>query len=181
MAPAEPVAVGRPNPTTNMKSTIPILIALTAASVPLLAADPTTTPAPRNAPELCLPGALQWRPGPASLPAGAQFAVLEGDPTKEGPFTMRLRLPDGYRIPPHMHPAWERITVISGTFNLGVGEKFDAAITQEMVAGTFGYWPPGMKHFAWAKGETIVQLHGMGPWRLEYVNPADDPRNAAKK
>jgi quercetin dioxygenase-like cupin family protein len=136
---------------------------------------------PRAEPELCYPAAIQWKPGPASLPAGAQFAVLEGDPTKEGPFTMRLRLPDGYRIPPHMHPAWERVTVISGTFHLGVGEKFAAAATQPMVAGTYGFWPPGMKHFAWTQGETILQLHGIGPWRLEYVDPADDPRNAAKR
>ena len=164
-----------------MKSPIPLLLALTVANISLFAADPSAAPTPRIAPELCAPDALQWRPGPASLPAGAQFAMLEGDPTKEGPFTMRIRVPDGFRIPPHMHPAWERVTVISGTFNLGVGEKFDATLTQPMVAGTFGFWPPGMKHFAWAKGETIIQLHGMGPWRIEYLNPADDPRNAAKK
>lgn len=162
-----------------MKSTIPILIAVTAIGARLLAAD--SSAAPTSALELCAPEALQWRPGPASLPAGAHFAVLEGDPTKEGPFTMRLRLPDGFRIPPHRHPAWERVTVISGTFHLGVGEKFDASLTQPMLAGTFGYWPPGMKHFAWAGGETILQLHGTGPWRIEYLNPADDPRNAAKK
>lgn len=130
---------------------------------------------------LHLPAEIKWQDGPASLAPGAKFAVLEGDPAKEGPFTMRLRLPDGFRISPHMHPATEHVTVISGTFNFGMGDKFDQKATKEMPAGTFGHWPAGMKHFAWVKGETIVQLHGMGPWRIEYLNPADDPRKAAKK
>jgi quercetin dioxygenase-like cupin family protein len=124
------------------------------------------------------PDQIKWQDGPPSLPAGAKFAVLEGDPTKEGPFTMRIRLPDGYKIPPHIHPATERVTVISGTFNFGMGEKFDQGATREMPAGTFSYWPAGMKHFVWVKGETIVQLHGIGPWKIEYLNPADDPRKA---
>jgi len=93
---------------------------------------------------------------------------------------MRLRFPDGYKIAPHTHPKIEHVTVISGTFNLGTGEVFDQAASQAMPAGTFGFWPAGMKHFAWAKGETIVQVHGVGPWGIEYVNPADDPRNAGK-
>lgn len=120
---------------------------------------------------------VKWIDGPASLPAGAKLAVLEGDPTKEGFFTMRLFLPDGYRVAPHWHPKVEHVTVISGTFNLGMGEKFDQAGAREMTAGTFGYWPAGMKHFAWAKGDTVVQLHGIGPWTITYVNPSDDPRN----
>jgi quercetin dioxygenase-like cupin family protein len=124
------------------------------------------------------PNEIKWQKGPPSIPAGAEFAILEGDPTKEGVFTMRIRLPDGYKIPPHIHPATEHVTVISGTFNFGMGEKFDKSATQEMPAGTFGFWPAGMKHFVWVKGETVVQLHGVGPWRIEYLNPADDPRKA---
>jgi quercetin dioxygenase-like cupin family protein len=124
------------------------------------------------------PNEIKWQKGPASIPSGAEFAILEGDPTKEGFFTMRIRVPDGYKIPPHIHPATEHVTVISGTFNFGMGEKFDQNATQEMPAGTFGFWPAGMKHFVWVKGETVVQLHGMGPWRIEYLNPADDPRKA---
>lgn len=120
---------------------------------------------------------LQWKDGPPSLPAGAQIAVLEGDPTKVGPFVFRIKAPDGYRIPPHTHPKTERVTVISGTFNIGMGDKFDATRTQAMPAGTYGYWESGMKHFVWIKGETVAQFHGMGPWKIEYVNPADDPRN----
>ena len=109
--------------------------------------------------------------------AGTQeTAVLFGDPAKEGPFTMRILMPDGYKIPPHIHPKTERVTVISGTFNFGMGDKFDQAATQELPAGAFGFWPAGMTHFAWAKGETVVQVHGVGPWGIEYVNPADDPR-----
>ena len=122
-----------------------------------------------------------WEQGPKSLPPGAQIAVLEGDPTQEGPFVMRLRLPDGYRIPPHTHPKTERLTVISGTFNIGVGDKFDTKAGQTMPAGSFGYWEAGMKHFVWATGETVVQLHGIGPWQINYLNPADDPRNKASQ
>lgn len=123
------------------------------------------------------PDQIKWQ-NPASLPAGAKIAILEGDPAKEGFFTMRLSMPDGYKIPPHTHTKIERVTVISGTFNLGMGEKFDQNATQELPAGTFGFWPAGMKHFAWAKGATVIQAHGVGPWKIEYVNPADDPRKA---
>jgi len=119
---------------------------------------------------------VQWKDGPASLPAGAKFAVLEGDPAKEGLFTMRLWLPDGFKISPHWHSKVEHVTVISGTFNIGMGEKFAQAATRAMPAGTFGFWPPEMRHFAWAKGETVLQLHGTGPWTITYVNPSDDPR-----
>ncbi len=126
------------------------------------------------------PEEIQWKDGPAALPAGARFAVLEGDPAKEGPFVMRLRLPDGYRIPPHWHPKVERITVITGTFNLGMGEKFEQSATRAMTAGTFGFWAAGMRHFVWTQGETIIQLHGTGPWMITYVNPSDDPRGVKK-
>ena len=122
----------------------------------------------------------KWVDGPPSLPKGARIAVLEGDPSKEGPFTFRVKLPDGYRIPPHTHPKVERITVIAGTFNLGMGKTFDESKMHEMPAGTYGYWPAGMVHYAAAKGETVLQLHGAGPWTIQYVNPADDPRNAKK-
>jgi len=121
---------------------------------------------------------IKWQDGPASLPKGARIAVLEGNPTKEGPFVFRLKLPDGYRVPPHTHPKTERVTVISGTFNIGMGNKFDQKATQVMPAGAYGYWPAGMTHFVWAKGETVLQFHGMGPWSIEYVNPRDDPRKS---
>ena len=123
------------------------------------------------------PDKLVWKDGPASLPKGAQIAVLEGDPSKEGSFVFRIKAPDGYRIPPHTHPKMERVTVISGTFNIGMGKKFDQTATKAMPAGTYGYWEPDMEHFVWIKGETVAQFHGIGPWVIKYVNPEDDPRN----
>ncbi len=126
------------------------------------------------------PSEIKWTNGPASLPAGAKLAVLEGDPAKEGFFTMRLWLPDGFKVPPHWHPKVEHGTVISGTFNMGMGEKFDQKATRAMPAGTFGFWQAEMRHFAWAKGDTVLQLHGIGPWTITYVNPSDDPRNKKK-
>lgn len=136
------------------------------------------TPADPKKSEMSLyPAAgISWKEGPPSLPAGAKLAVLEGDPAKEGFFTMRLLLPDGFKIPPHWHPKVEHVTVISGTFNVGMGETFDQGATRAMPAGTFGFWPADMRHFAWAKGETVVQLHGIGPWMITYVNSSDDPR-----
>jgi len=122
------------------------------------------------------PDQIKWQDGPPSLPPGAKFAVLEGDPAKEGFFTMRVRMPDGYKVPPHTHAKIEHATVISGTLNFGMGAKFDQTATKVMPAGSFGYWPAGMQHFAWAKGETVLQVHGIGPWSIQYVNPADDPR-----
>lgn len=127
---------------------------------------------------VAVPGTLKWGPAPAILPPGAELVVVEGDPTKEGvAFTMRLKMPDGYRIPPHSHPFVEHVTVMSGTFRVGMGERFDAAKLQDLPTGTFAAVGPGIKHFAQASGETILQLHGTGPWTLQYVNPADDPRN----
>jgi quercetin dioxygenase-like cupin family protein len=123
---------------------------------------------------------IKWQDGPASLPKGAQIAVLEGNPNKEGPFVFRVKVPNGYRIPPHTHPKTERVTVISGTFNIGMGDKFDEEKLKPMPAGTYGFWEAGMKHFVSIKGETVVQFHGMGPWSIQYVNPADDPRNEKK-
>ena len=126
------------------------------------------------------PDDLKWKPGPPSLPKGALIAVLEGDPDQEGMFVFRVKVPDGYRIPPHIHPKMERVTVIAGTFQIGMGEKFDEKALKPMPAGTYGYWDAGMKHFVQTNGETIAQFHGMGPWSIQYVNPADDPRNQTK-
>jgi quercetin dioxygenase-like cupin family protein len=126
------------------------------------------------------PTTMEWKEGPASLPPGAKMALLEGDPTKEGPFVMRLQFPDGYHIRPHTHPKTERVTVISGAFYLATEEKLDRSDAKKLPAGSFGFWPAGMKHAAWAEGETVVQLHGIGPWQINYVNPADDPRTAKK-
>src|SRR4029450_12646580 len=126
------------------------------------------------------PTSIEWKPGPAAIPPGAKMAVLEGDPTKEGPFVVRFQFPDGYHIPPHTHPKTERVPVISGTMPLAMGENLDRSAAKTLTAGTYGFWPAGMKHTAWSGGETVIQLHGIGPWQINYVNPADDPRNAKK-
>ncbi|MBW3628209.1 MAG: cupin domain-containing protein [Gemmatimonadetes bacterium] len=127
------------------------------------------------------PGTIKWAPAPASLPAGARVTLLDGDPAQPGPFTMRLWMPDGYRIPPHFHPGVERITVISGTFLLGTGDRFDASGLNTMETGAYASMGAGMRHFVQTRGETVVQLNNIGPWALHYVNPADDPRNAPKQ
>lgn len=126
------------------------------------------------------PSDIKWVDGPPSLPPGAKLAVLEGDPAKPGPFTIRLQFPDGYKIPAHTHPTAERVTVISGTFHLGMADKFDEAAGRDMVTGSFAIMLAGMKHFAWATGEAVVQVQSTGPFVINYVNPADDPRNAKK-
>src|SRR5499427_9776722 len=126
------------------------------------------------------PTSIEWRPGPAAIPAGAKMAVHEGDPSKEGPFVVRFQFPAGYYIAPHTHPKTERVTVISGALYLATGESLDRNSAKKLPAGSFGYWPAGMKHAAWSEGETVIQLHGIGPWQINYVNPADDPRNAKK-
>jgi quercetin dioxygenase-like cupin family protein len=126
------------------------------------------------------PDDMTWRDGPPALPQGAKVAVLEGDPNKPGPFVIRLKLPDGYKVPPHTHPKAERLTVLSGSFHLGMGDRFDPKHAQELTPGTYGTWPAGMKHYAWVEGETIIQLHGDGPWSIDYLDPADDPRNKRK-
>jgi quercetin dioxygenase-like cupin family protein len=122
------------------------------------------------------PNDVAWGPAPPSLPPGAQAALLEGDPAKEGPFTLRLRLPDGYRVAPHFHPAVEHITVLEGTFIVGMGDKAATDGERPLGAGSFAFMPAGMRHFVRTKGDTVVQLHGVGPWAITYVNPADDPR-----
>lgn len=149
-----------------------------ASLVFILAAFGAAMTAGKESMELTIysPTDVKWQDGPASLPKGAKIAVLEGDPAKEGPFVFRLKIPDGYRVQPHTHAKVERITVLAGTFNVGMGDKFDERATKPMPAGTYGYWPAGMKHFVWAKGETVLQFHGSGPWTIQYVNPDDDPR-----
>ena len=126
------------------------------------------------------PVAIQWKDGPAALPPGAKLAVLEGDPAKEGPVTMRISFPAGFKIPPHWHPNIEHITVISGTFNLGMGDKFDKTKATKLPAGSFSFVPPKTPHFLWTEEACVVQVHAIGPWGIVYINPADDPRQAKK-
>jgi quercetin dioxygenase-like cupin family protein len=121
------------------------------------------------------PGDLKWTDVP-SLPKGAKLAVIEGPLNEAVPFTFRLKFPANYQIPAHSHPAIEHVTVISGTFNMGTGDKLDRAKTKALSAGSVAIMQPKTNHFGWTKGETVVQVHGTGPWGITYVNSADDPR-----
>lgn len=127
---------------------------------------------------LLAPTEMTWGNAPASLPSGAKAAVIEGDPAAAGPFTMRLQLPDGYRVPPHFHPAIEHVTVISGKFTVGTGARGDFAEAKALTAGGFMMMPAGSVHHVRAEGETVIQVHGVGPWGITYSNPADDPRGS---
>jgi hypothetical protein len=122
---------------------------------------------------------VQWNPAPPILPPGAQLAVLEGNPGAKGPIVMRLKLPADYVIPPHWHSMHERITVISGTFNIGNGDAVDRKTSQPLTAGGFLSLPAKMHHYAWVKVPTVVQINLEGPFDLFYVNPADDPQKKA--
>lgn len=157
---------------------IPLALGLTLIASSVAAQRPPSSAAEHVI--VALPNKLTWAPAPKSLPGGAELSVVEGDPSKAGPFTMRLRMPDGYRIPPHFHPVVEHVTVLEGAFRVGMGERFDAAKMSELPTGTFAAIAPGVQHFAQAAGTTVIQLHGEGPWSLTYVNPADDPRAGSR-
>src|SRR5256885_14850740 len=128
------------------------LLLLTVSAAPVAQAQ---------SPMALFPGAeLAWKDGPASLPQGAKMAVLEGDPTQPGMFTMRLRFPDGFQVFPHWHTQTEHVTIVAGTLHLGMGERFARASTRTLVTGSFGHWPPGTRAFSLAPGETHPQLRG---------------------
>ena len=120
--------------------------------------------------------ALKWGGAPPGLPEGARAAVVSGDPSQAQPYVLRAQLPAGYRIPPHWHPTMENITVLSGTVALGMGETFDEKAMQDVPAGGFASVPADMRHFFMAKTAATIQVHGMGPFGITYINPADDPR-----
>lgn len=119
---------------------------------------------------------IPWGAAPPFVPAGAQLAVLEGNPmASTGDFTVRMKMPDGYKIAPHWHPYRENVTVISGTLKVGMGNTFDESKMGSFEAGSFAYLDPSMHHYVMASGETVVQVHGKAPFQFHYVNPKDDP------
>jgi len=122
------------------------------------------------------PETIPWGPAPPFVAPGAQLAVLEGNPmASSGGYTVRLKMPDGFRIAPHWHPQRENVTIISGTFKVGMGDVFDKDKMASFPAGSFAYLDPDMHHYAMASGEVIVQIHGTAPVQFNYVNPEDDP------
>lgn len=144
-----------------------IVLSALLCATPTLAADEHKILTPKD---------VKWAPAPASVPKGAQAATIYGDPSKEGQFALRLKLPKGYHIPPHTHPKPEVVTVISGTLRLGEGATADQSKAKPLPAGSFFAMAPGMQHYVYADEETVLQLNSVGPWSLVYVNPKDDPR-----
>ncbi|MCS5711701.1 cupin domain-containing protein [Candidatus Berkiella aquae] len=159
---------------------VPYLIAAAAfcfgMSSPLMAAE---TDKPEHI--VITPDEFVWVDGPAGLPSGTKVAILEGDPSKAGPFTLRLKVPANYKIQPHWHPAIEHVTVLDGIFHMGMGDKFDESLGKILPVGSFAVMPIKSHHYAWTGNEAAtIQLHGVGPWGITYVNPSDDPRKQKK-
>jgi len=160
-----------------------VSVACAFAAAPLMTAPAASAAEPTNPAAAVLkthimvaPDDVRWGNCPAKFPAGSQCATVEGDPSAENVlFTTRVRMPDGYRIGPHYHPADEHLTILSGTFKMGLGEVFDEKSLEPMAAGSFAVMPKGVRHFAMTEGATVVQVHAIGPWNLTYVNPKDDP------
>jgi hypothetical protein len=153
-----------------MKIALVVLAALVvaASATPMVSAQ-----APAHV--FVTPDEMKWADIP-SLPPGAKIAVIEGPLNQAGPLTFRLKFPANYQIPAHWHPAIEHVTVISGSFNMGAGEQLDKSKTHALAPGAVAIMQPKTPHFGWTASETIVQVHGIGPWGVTYVNEADDPR-----
>ena len=148
-------------------------LVLTVLTVLVLVVSPALAQHPQHV--VMAPDALKWV-DPPTLP-GAKLAIVQGDPGKDGLFVYRLKFPPNHKVPPHFHKAGENVTVLSGSFFFAVGEKFDQGSGKEVPVGGFVSVPPTHPHFAWAGNqETIVQVHGIGPTDITFVNPADDPR-----
>ena len=109
------------------------------------------------------------------LAQGRASRIVSGDPFKDGPYVLRLKIPKGYRIPAHSHPTTEGVTVLSGNFHIGMGDKFDEKKGMELTAGAYAEAPAKMNHYGWVTSNTVLQVHGPGPFAITYVNPADDP------
>jgi quercetin dioxygenase-like cupin family protein len=148
-----------------------------AGVIVIAGATSTVTAESSEAHKIVSPQEVKWGPAPDVLPAGAQAVVLLGDPSKEGLFVLRLKFPKGYRVAPHTHSVWEVVTVISGTFRLGMGETADQLKARPLPAGSFVALPPDHVHHVFIdEDDTVIQISTNGPWDLNYVNPKDDPR-----
>ena len=164
-----------------MKKITMLFIMIVAAAAFVLAAEQSIPASATTEHRVVRPADLKWGEAPPGLPAGGKMAVLNGDPTQAGAFTVRLKAPAGYKVMPHTHPTAERLTVISGSFEIGMGEKFDEASMQQMSPGSYIVLPAGMAHYAKGAGkDSVVQIDSEGPFQINYVNPTDDPRNAKK-
>jgi hypothetical protein len=136
-----------------------------------------TAPAIAQAPHIVLPAdKLEWGPAPPALPPGARISVLEGDPAQKGSVTLRLQFPANYVVPPHWHSMTERVTVLSGTLHVGMGDTIDRQRSDALQPGGFASLPAKMHHYAWTATPTVVQIALQGPFDIHYVTPTDDPR-----
>lgn len=165
-----------------MRSLLLIPTLLLAASTAHAQASASHDPAGKPTAQAAHPTSdPKWGPVPPALPPGAEIAVLQGDPHNDGEYTLRLKMPNGYTIPPHFHPTDEMVTVISGNLQLGMGDQVDVKNASTLKPGGFATAGKGMHHYAIARGETIVQVHGQGPFAITYVHPKDDPRVVADR
>ena len=162
-----------------MKKVIFAIFVLTILILTACAPQQSTQPPTPIAkePVLLTPNELEWKPAPPSLPQGAKIVVIEGNLSNADPFIFRLILPQNYKLAPHTHPAIEHVTVISGTLYFGTGSEFVPEKAKAYPAGSVIIMPIGHAMFGFTKDqETIIQVHGVGPWGLTYLNPDDDPR-----
>ena len=152
---------------------VSMLFGVVVSAAPAAAQDPPHVIVPADS--------VQWGPAPPALPPGAQISVLEGNPSEKGPVVLRLKLPAGYVVPPHWHSMTERVTVLSGTFYIGMGDALDRAGSQALAPGGFVSLPAKMHHFAWVKAPTVVQVNLDGPFDIYYINATDDPQKKPAK
>ncbi len=168
--------------TSPERAAVPVLMIVMTLSAGSLARaqEPNRTTGNSEAEHVMrlTPAELTWTAGPPMLPPGVRMALIEGAPHQPGPFTFRLKFPPDYKIPAHWHPTKVTVTVISGTFNMGLGDELDTAKGKMLPAGSIFEMPERIHHFGWmTKEETIIQEHGIGPLKMQYLNPADDPRH----
>lgn len=156
--------------TLTMKKQVILLLVSVLALTAMCFAQSTTEH------KMVAPEAIKWGP----LWPGSEMAVLSGDPTKEGePFVLRIKVAAGGKVPPHWHPTDEHLTIIKGSLYVGKGEKLDESAGHRLTVGSYVFMPKQMPHFVWTKEDTIVQVHAIGPFKINWINPADDPAKKA--
>ena len=156
-------------------------LGLMSASQEPKAAAPQDAKATPQVPVVITPDDIKWVDAPPKFPPGMKMAVLSGDSSKAELFALRLKMPANYKIPPHFHSSAENVTIVSGTMHVAVGDTFDPAKCKALPTGSFGVIPAKAHHFAYFKEETVVQINSMGPFDLNWVNPADDPTKVGEK
>ena len=161
---------------SSLRRTLLLVVSAVAFPAMQVSAQEHAMDSTKHSHVLLVPDDIKWGDGPPGLPAGAKLMVMSGDPGKAGLFAMRLKFPANFTIPAHWHPTDEHVTVIAGTLWAGMGEKTDVKATKPLPTGSYALMPANSGHYVTTKEETIVQINGMGPFRITYYNAADDPR-----